>query len=569
LIFYMNASQRLTQPELSGLATRPDASHQEAQGLQEPSKLVLAPARTPQKNDLQESLQKRLRVIALVAAAGFAVWFGLGLLRWHDHWLTDPWSSFSRPPGYGKALLALGVVGLAALVLSRGALTVRKLRIIECLIFGVLAAFFADKDCMNIRRVSLDDLSWNVGTFANDAAVGWVILMLGYGIIIPNTARRCATMVGLMGLGALVPAAAVLYADGMPAIPAAQFLGIKTILLAIAAVILVFGAQHIERLSEEVREARKIGQYRLSQRLGAGGMGEVYFAEHVLLRRPCALKLVRAKWASDPRQLQRFEREVRVTATLTHPNTVQIFDYGRSDDGTFYYVMEYLPGLSLDRIVAEHGPLPFTRVIYLLRQLCGALEEAHAIGLIHRDIKPSNVMACRRGLAFDVAKLLDFGLVATPEASSDDGDPSRRAVVGTPAYMSPEQAAGKEIDARSDIYSLGCLAYFLLTARTPFGDRLLGWSTAHTPASRAIRVEEWPVVPDHLKATILCCLAENPEDRFSDVRELEDSLSVCPGADLWSASDAARWWHSKADLGKWAEPADALTREIPLEELVR
>jgi serine/threonine-protein kinase len=375
-------------------------------------------------------------------------------------------------------------------------------------------------------------------------------------------------MVGLMCLGALVPAAAVLYADGMPAIPAAQFLGIKTILLGIAAVILVFGAHRIERLSEEVREARKIGQYQLSQCLGAGGMGEVYLAEHVLLRRPCAVKLIRAGWASDARLLQRFEREVRVTATLTHPNTVQIFDYGRSEDGMFYYVMEYLPGLTLDRIVAENGPLPFPRVIYLLRQLCGALSEAHAIGLIHRDIKPSNVMACRRGLCHDVVKLLDFGLVATPEKNAQGG-PRGGAVVGTPAYMSPEQAAGKEIDARSDIYSLGCLAYFLLTARTPFGDRPLGWSTAHAPACRAIRVEEWPVVPDHLKATILCCLAENPEDRFSDVQELEDSLSVCPGADLWSASDAARWWHSQVDLGKWAEPADLPTREIPLQELVR
>ena len=172
-----------------------------------------------------------------------------------------------------------------------------------------------------------------------------------------------------------------------------------------------FGARTMSRLRRQVAEARQLGQYRLRRRLGAGGMGEVYLAEHQLLKRPCAVKLIRTDDATDPQALARFEDEVRLTATLSHPNTVEIYDYGRAEDGTYYYVMEYLPGLSLAELVERYGPLPPARVVYLLRQVCGALREAHAAGLIHRDIKPSNIIAARRGGIDDVAKLLDFGLV--------------------------------------------------------------------------------------------------------------------------------------------------------------
>jgi serine/threonine-protein kinase len=558
----MSLAQQNTRRDLSGLATPED------RGLVSPApaerrKLLVPLSLTHSSDQLQTSLQKRLRVVALVAATGFAAWFGLGLLRWHEEWITDPWSCFSRPPGYGKALLGFCLQALAALLLTTRSLTTRRLRQVEWIIFGALAAFFADKDCMNLRRVPLEDLSWNVGTFANDAAVGWVMLMIAYGVMVPNTWRRCATAVGLMSLAALIPAGFVLYAREMPAIPAAQFLGIKTIQLAIAAVIIVHGAHRIELLSEEVRQARKIGQYQLNQRLGAGGMGEVYLAEHVLLRRPCAIKLIRPEWAGDPRHLHRFEREVQVTATLTHPNTVEIYDYGHTEDGTFYYVMEYLPGLTLDRIVAQYGPLPFARVIHFLRQLCGALREAHAIGLIHRDIKPSNVMACQRGLVYDVVKLLDFGLVATPEPGSDGRQPRKRIVVGTPAYMSPEQASGKEMDSRSDIYSLGCLAYFLLTARPPMADRRTDPTTdapldQWTPALRNLH----PRLPAQFEAILLRCLARNPDERFLNVKELESCLSACPWAELWTADEAARWWQFQEDRGASAESTEVPTRVL-------
>src|SRR5207253_11171994 len=228
-----------------------------------------------------------------------------------------------------------------------------------------------------------------------------------------------------------------------------------SIILATAVAIAVFGSYKIRELHEKAHEAQKLGQYRLKEVLGFGGMGAVYLAEHVLLRRPCAIKLIRPDQAGDPRILIRFEREVQATATLTHWNTVEIFDYGHAEDGTFYYVMEYLPGMNLEDLVEQHGPMPPERAVHFLRQVCQALREAHSIGLIHRDIKPSNIFACERGKVYDVAKLLDFGLVKNFGAAGDDARLTQEgAFTGSPAFVSPEQAAGRQqLDARSDIYN--------------------------------------------------------------------------------------------------------------------
>src|SRR5690606_32548061 len=203
--------------------------------------------------------------------------------------------------------------------------------------------------------------------------------------------------------------------------------------------------------------------YLLKRRLGEGGMGEVYKAEHRLLKRPCVVKLIRAERAGDPRALARFDREVQATAQLKHPNTVEVFDYGRTEDGVFYYVMEYLEGLSLEEIVHRYGPLPPARVVRILRQVCGALREAHGLGLVHRDIKPSNILLCRYGGLDDMAKLLDFGLVQTASDPADNRLTQAGGFVGTPDFMSPEQASGAAPDARSDIYSLGATAFYLLS----------------------------------------------------------------------------------------------------------
>src|SRR5262249_35281468 len=294
--------------------------------------------------------------------------------------------------------------------------------------------------------------------------------------------------------------------------------------MTIAVAIAVYGTHRVEALRREVSEARKLGQYVLKRRLGAGGMGEVYLAEHVLLRRPCAIKLIRPDRAGEPKNLLRFEREVQTTATLTHPNTVQIFDYGHAEDGTFYYAMEYLPGLTLEQLVREHGPLPPARAVHFLRQVCGALREAHAIGFIHRDIKPSNIMACERGGLHDVAKLLDFGLVLAPGIGPPDERLTREgAVAGTPPYMCPEQAAGLDnLDARSDVYGLGAVAYFLLAGEPPFAGR----SPVHTLAAHLYEpptplTNHRADVPASLQAFVLRCLRKDPAERFPDASGME------------------------------------------------
>jgi len=217
----------------------------------------------------------------------------------------------------------------------------------------------------------------------------------------------------------------------------------------------------------EAAKARQLGSYSLTRRLGAGGMGEVYLAEHRLLKRPCAIKLIRPEFATVAASLKRFEREVEAMTKLTHPVAVQVYDYGHDHTGSFYYAMEYLPGLTLEETVKRSGPMPANRVTTLLVQLCGALTEAHGIGLIHRDIKPANIMLCQFPGRNDAVKLLDFGLVADHE-TTDQRITQAGAILGTPAYMSPEQARGDEVSPRSDLYALGSTAYYLLTGRPPF-----------------------------------------------------------------------------------------------------
>jgi serine/threonine protein kinase len=304
------------------------------------------------------------------------------------------------------------------------------------------------------------------------------------------------------------------------------------------------GAHTISRLRRQVVEARQLGQYRLGRRIGAGGMGEVYLAEHQLLKRPCALKLIRLGVESGTTALERFEREVRLTATLSNPNTVEIYDYGRTEDGTYYYVMEYLRGLSLAELIERHGPLPPGRAVYLLRQVCHALREAHAAGLIHRDIKPSNIFASRRGGIDDLAKLFDFGLVLSIQKNPETRASGEGRIFGTPLFMSPEQATGdQELDGRSDIYSLGAVAYYLLTGRPPFvGDNGIGLMIAHARDPVVAPSQVWSGIPLELEWVVLRCLSKEPADRFADAQALERAFGECTCSGDWDQDRAARWW---------------------------
>jgi serine/threonine-protein kinase len=317
-----------------------------------------------------------------------------------------------------------------------------------------------------------------------------------------------------------------------------------------AAAAAIYGSHRIEVLRVEAFNARQIGPYLLKRRLGAGGMGEVYLAEHRLLRRPCAVKIIRPEQALDRKSVVRFEREVQTTATLTHPNTVQIFDYGHAEDGAFYYAMEYLPGLSLQDLVEHHGPIPAARAIYLLRQVCGALREAHGIGLIHRDIKPNNILVCQLGGLHDVAKLLDFGLVQPPAVDAQDSKLTKEGtILGTPAYMSPEQAASAgNVDARSDLYSLGAVAYFLLTAEILFQkESAVAMLAAHLyEPVKAIRTK-FPDVPADLEEVVLRCLEKDPASRYPNAEILDQALARCSCAGDWTCQQAADWWQSRTE----------------------
>ena len=322
------------------------------------------------------------------------------------------------------------------------------------------------------------------------------------------------------------------------------------ILIGTAAAIAVFGSHKIRELQQKAHEAQRLGQYRLKKVLGFGGMGAVYLAEHVMLRRPCAVKLIRPDQAGDPRTLTRFEREVQATATLTHPNTVEIFDYGHSEDGTFYYVMEYLPGMNLEDLVEQHGPMPAERAVHLLRQVCQALREAHGIGLIHRDIKPSNIFACERGKVFDVAKLLDFGLVKGIGMDGDDSRLTREgALTGSPAFVSPEQARGRQqLDVRSDIYNVGAVAYFLLTGQLLFDrNSALEMLHAHAYESPAPLAQFQEAAPADLQEVILRCLEKEPDRRYPDAASLDKALAACACAGRWTLERAEDWWRQLPD----------------------
>jgi serine/threonine-protein kinase len=440
---------------------------------------------------------------------------------------------YSEIPLFGLMLAMTGT--LAGTLWGRWPLSLPTLRRFELALFGSQALYNLWVSYRFFRAHWLDTLAshgWFGMTLAGrNLSWFWVVLILVYGVLIPNTWRRCTVFVGVLALCPIVLSFfGALLESAVPA-PYQVVLLVGIVLdMAMASVIAVFGAHRLETLRGAAAEARKLGQYQLKQRLGAGGMGEVYLAEHVLLRRPCALKLIRPERVGDPNSLRRFEREVQVTATLTHPNTIEIFDYGHAADGTFYYVMEYLPGPNLEELVRQQGPLPPGRAVHLLRQVCGSLAEAHAAGLIHRDIKPTNIISCQRGGRCDVAKLLDFGLARRLDPAHDTLELTQEgAIAGTPQYMSPEQAAGGgALDARSDLYSLGSVAYFLLTGQPPF-------VRATAVQTLAAHLGE-PVVPpsrlaaglpSDLEAVVLRCLEKDAARRFPDAQALERALAAC------------------------------------------
>jgi serine/threonine-protein kinase len=492
-------------------------------------------------SETQSLLRVRLRAAALVffiASGSFYLWAHL----------TPP-ADLSAFPELAQERVVLkwchlahvvGMALLAGILWRTCSFCIPSLRWMELGIFGLTTTFFVNAQHYEVRY------SAEVLGFVPMTTGLWFLLIFVYAIFIPNHWRRAAVIIGAMlaaGIGGYafdayrhqIVAELVTKDDPWTAMVLKLLIGYGTA---------VYGTSLINSLRTQAYEAREFGQYKLKRLLGSGGMGEVYLAEHQLLKRPCAIKLIRAGQSDDPKALARFEREVQAIAALSHWNTVEIFDYGRTDAGTFYYVMEYLPGLSVGDLVERFGPLPPERVVYLLEQVCDALREAHGVGLVHRDVKPGNIFAARRGGIDDVAKLLDFGLVKTKAASDSIHLTQEGAITGSPLFMAPEQATGdSEPDARSDIYALGCVAYYMLTGRPPFeGDQPIKVLMAH--ASKPVRSprELRPEIPCDLEEVVVRCLAKLPAERYPDAVSLAEALRQCESWGRWTRDDAARWW---------------------------
>ncbi len=503
-----------------------------------------------QDKELRELLRRRLRVAVLVI---FGFW---GLLP-----IASLPLAFSSDVAPGARVVlasqftaALMVAALGLLLSRQPTRSVRTLRAFELWIFGLAALQLAISNAYVIQQFGLmtppigrpvHPVFSLEGTRLDVITIRWVVLIAGYGSVIPNTFRRCAANVGVLGglFLALTLGQALWNAVPLAQLPSVMLYPVVWTI--VASVIAVFGSYRISMLEKRVADAQRLGQYRLQKYLGSGGMGEVYLAEHVELKQPFAVKLLRPERVADSIVFERFEREVHAMARLEHWNTVEIYDYGRSADGSFYYVMEYLPGLDLHQLVRKGHPLPVARVIHILRQVCAALQEAHANGLLHRDIKPGNVIVCERAGIHDVAKLLDFGLVKQVSTFDDDTAITQEGTVaGTPDFMSPEQASGiANADARSDIYSLGAVAYSMLTGRVVFKkDTAMQTLAAHMYEPVVPPSHHRPDLDPRVEAVVLRCLEKKPEARYPDVASLDRALGACPGAGEWTQKEAAAWW---------------------------
>ncbi len=383
-------------------------------------------------------------------------------------------------------------------------------------------------------------------------------------------------------VGAFAPQSAFMAPARAQAVAALRIAGLA---LAVALLIAAVFAWHIVRSRREVaqaraalraakKEVRELGSYRLVEKLGAGGMGEVWLAEHRMLARPAAIKLVHGEAldgldeAQVAAALERFEREARVTSQLTSPYTVRLYDFGVSRDGVFFYVMELLEGLDLHDLVARYGPQGIGRTVHILWQVCSSLAEAHDAGLVHRDIKPANVFLCRQGDEADVTKVLDFGLVQAAGAEpSRSGARSSQSVAGTPAFMAPEQGLDRNLDRRTDLYAVGCLGYWLLTGKTVFvqdsAAKLMQDHVYQTPPPPSERVER--DIPAALDQLILACLAKDPTRRPSDARTLRGLLERVPVPDdeVWDRPAAEAWWQAHAPREK--TPSARTLQTVPEE----
>jgi hypothetical protein len=371
-------------------------------------------------------------------------------------------------------------------------------------------------------------------------------VLLGRAALVPSEPRRTA-WISAASVAAVPFVTYVLFRrNASPELPSAAVVTQATLWAIFTAVLATLISNVTFHLRRSVARARRLGQYRLLEKIGEGGMGVVYRAEHEMLRRPTAIKLLPPQGAGE-QGLRRFEREAQQTARLTNPHTVSVYDYGRTPEGAFYYVMEYLDGVDLEHLVREAGPLPPGRAVHILRQVCEALAEAHGVGLIHRDIKPANILLSERGGISDFAKVVDFGLVKEVNESENARLTREDVVAGTPHYLAPETIlGGSSSDPRSDLYALGAVAYYLLTATPIFEGRPIQviqsqlHASPEPPSARLGRP-----LPAKLEALVLECLEKDPNRRPESAQTLMDRLAACDDVPPWDAEEARRWWRQR------------------------
>lgn len=368
-------------------------------------------------------------------------------------------------------------------------------------------------------------------------------LMLARSVLVPSSGQRTIVLCSALVPFATLAAWAFDVRRGLPTVDVIRHSTEAFVSCSIAVGIATVASQVIFGLRAKVQAAYTVGQYTLVEKLGEGGMGVVYLASHAMLKRATAVKLLPPE-KSDAWARERFEQEVQHTSKLTHPNTVAIYDYGRTRDGVFYFAMEYLDGIDLQALIGRFGRQPPARVVHILRQICASLSEAHAVGLVHRDVKPANLLLCERGGRSDVVKVVDFGLVHgfTPKSASAGGEVR---AAGTPLHMSPESILSpRSIGPRSDIYAVGTVAYFLLAGRHAFEaatvDGILEGHLSLPPVPLSERTGG--SVPPALDALVLACLAKDPAARPSSARVLRDLLRECQGVPRWSQTESRKWW---------------------------
>jgi serine/threonine-protein kinase len=407
--------------------------------------------------------------------------------------------------------------------------------------YGIAAAEFLQPGWLDVRSPWVG-LSWAA------------LFVLLFNVIVP-TKPRYAVIAALASVSS-VPAMVMLSISLFPPASRPEEVEIffKYAFPYLLVVIMAYvGTRVIYQLGTEVTRARELGSYRLEERLGTGGMGEVWKASHILLARPAAIKLIRSSVAGNgaarsDEMRRRFEREAQVIAQLRSPHTVTLFDFGVTERGAFYYVMELLDGLDTDTLIRRFGPIPAERVVHILRQMCHSLSEADSCGLVHRDIKPANIFLCRYGEDYDFVKVLDFGIAKVARDESSDANTVTtmlNVVQGTPAFIAPEQAlGGPEVDTRADIYSTGCVAYWLLTGLPVFtADTPMKLLLAHAqspPEPPSVRTEL--PIPSDLDALVLSCLAKDRERRPRSPRDLLERLESVALRQAWTAARAHEWW---------------------------